>query len=286
MKRSRSRSVASGAYSPSWAASASNGIRSSQARWSMVSPARSGAAGATTPRWARRRSRSAGPSIGPIFSDDSMSRTYRFVLAVLSPIVRRWGRLEVSGLEHLPADGPCLLAGNHDSYWDPIAVGVAAVSRRQIKALAKSSLWKPGLRHVLDGMGQIPIQRGKGDAGAMDRAVEELRAGACIGIFPEGTRSKGTELRARSGFGRLALAVPEAEVVSVAITGAVDIPRFPTRPRVSVHFFRPALGGLQEGEDASALGARLLAEIWSRAPRVAAGRRIRAGTDDAQRAAA
>src|SRR3954447_23179576 len=285
MKRSRSRSVASGAYSPSWAASASNGIRSSHARWSMVSPARSGAAGATTPRWARSRSRSAGPSMGPIFSDALMSRTYRFVLAVLSPLVRRWGRVEVSGLEHLPAEGPCLLAGNHDSYWDPIAVGVAAASRRQIKALAKSSLWKPGLRHVLDGMGQIPIQRGKADAGAMDRAVEELRAGACIGIFPEGTRSKGTELRARSGFGRLAQAVPEAEVVCVAITGTVDIPRFPKRPRVGVHFYRPAEGGLRAGEDAAALGARLLVELRERAPRVACGRKIRAA-EEPQRAPA
>jgi 1-acyl-sn-glycerol-3-phosphate acyltransferase len=202
-----------------------------------------------------------------------MTRTYRFAMTVCSPIVRWWGRLEVTGLEHLPADGPVLLAGNHDSYWDPVAVGVAALKRRQVQALAKSSLWKPGLRHVLDGMGQIPIERGKGDVGAMDRAVEELRAGACIGIFPEGTRSKGRDLRARSGFGRLALAVPEAEVVCVAITGSTDIPRFPKRPRVGVHFFRPAQGGLREGEDAAALGARLLAELRERAPRVAAGRR-------------
>ena len=210
-----------------------------------------------------------------------MTRTYRFAMTVCSPIVRRWARLEVSGLEHLPADGPCLLAGNHDSYWDPVAVGVAALKRRQVQALAKSSLWKPGLRHVLDGMGQTPIQRGKGDAAAMDRAIEELRAGACIGIFPEGTRSKGTELRARSGFGRLAQEVPEAAVVSVAITGTVDIPRFPKRPRVTVHFFRPAGGGLREGEDAAALGARLLAELRERAPRVTHGRKTRAGAMEA-----
>ena len=193
-------------------------------------------------------------------------------MTVCRPIVRSWGRLEVNGLEHLPPTGPVLLAGNHDSYWDPVAVGVAALPVRQVQALAKSSLWKPGLGRILDGMGQIPIERGKGDSGAMDRAFEELRAGACIGIFPEGTRSKGRELRARSGFGRLAQAVPEAEVVCVAITGTTDIPRFPRRPRVTVSFFRPALGGLQEGEDATALGARLLQELRERAPRVVAGR--------------
>jgi 1-acyl-sn-glycerol-3-phosphate acyltransferase len=202
-----------------------------------------------------------------------MTRTYRFALAVLSPIVRGWGRLDVSGLEHLPTDGPVLLAGNHDSYWDPVAVGIAGLPRRQVQALAKSSLWKPGLGKVLDGMGQIPIERGKGDAHAMDRAIAELRAGACIGIFPEGTRSKGKELRARSGFGRLAAEVPEAQVVCVAITGTTDIPRFPRRPRVSVRFFTPSGGGLRPGEDAAALGARLLAEIRAVAPITAAGRK-------------
>lgn len=202
-----------------------------------------------------------------------MTRTYRLAMAALSPVVRGWGRLEVSGLEYLPDTGPVLLAGNHDSYWDPVAVGIAGLPRRQIQALSKASLWKPGLGKILDGMGQIPIDRGKGDAHAMDRAIAELRAGACIGIFPEGTRSLGRELRARSGFGRLAAEVPEAQVVCVAVTGTVDIPRLPHRPRVSVRFFTPSGGGLQPGEDAAALGARLLAEIRALAPITAAGRR-------------
>jgi len=206
-----------------------------------------------------------------------MTRTYRFAMAVCSPVLRGWGRLEVSGLEHLPADGPVLLAGNHDSYWDPIAVGVAGLPRRQIQALAKSSLWKPGLSPILDRMGQIPIERGKGDAHAMDRAIEELRAGACIGIFPEGTRSKGRELRARSGLGRLAEAVPEAPIACVAVTGTTDIPRFPHRPRVTVEFFTPSGGGRRPGEEASALGARLLAELRAKAPITAAGRKRSAG---------
>ena len=203
-----------------------------------------------------------------------MTRTYRFAMTVCAPIVKWWGRLEVSGLEHLPEGGPVLLAGNHDSYWDPVAVGVAALRRRQIQALAKNTLWKPGLGKILDGMGQIPVDRGAGDVHAMDRAVEELRAGACIGIFPEGTRSKGRVLRAKSGFGRLAQAVPEAQVVSVAITGTTDIPRFPKRPRVTVRFFRPEHGGLQPGESHADLGARLLAEIRTTAPISPCGRRL------------
>jgi 1-acyl-sn-glycerol-3-phosphate acyltransferase len=205
-----------------------------------------------------------------------MTRGYRIAMKICSPIVRRWARLEVEGLEHMPESGPVLLAGNHDSYWDPIAIGVAALPRRQIRALAKSSLWKvKGLGGVLDSMGQIPIERGKSDQRAMQRAIDELRGGACIGIFPEGTRSLGRELRARSGFGRLAEAVPEAEVVCVAVTGTVDIPRFPRRPRVWVKFFRPADGGLAQGEEAPALAVRLLEEIRGHAPIAVAGRKRR-----------
>jgi 1-acyl-sn-glycerol-3-phosphate acyltransferase len=199
--------------------------------------------------------------------------TYRFVMAATTPIVRWWGRLHVHGLEHLPPEGPVLLAGNHDSYWDPIAVGIAALPRRQVKALAKSSLWKPGLRRILDGMGQIPIRRGTGDAHAMDRAIDELRAGACIGVFPEGTRSLGRQLRPRSGLGRLHDAVPEAQVVCVAVQGTVDIPRFPKRPRVRVEFFAPEQGPRLPGESAAELGVRLVAELRGRAPIAHAGRR-------------
>jgi 1-acyl-sn-glycerol-3-phosphate acyltransferase len=158
-----------------------------------------------------------------------------------------------------------LLAGNHDSYWDPVVVGMAALRRRQIKALAKSSLWKVrGLGPVLDGMGQIPIERGAGDVGALDRAVAELRAGSCIGVFLEGTRTLGRTLRARSGFGRLAELVPEAEIVCCTVVGTVELARFPHRPRVRVEFFRPAPG--PPGESPAELSTRLLAEIRARAP--------------------
>jgi len=198
-------------------------------------------------------------------------------MGVCSPIVRGWGRLEVEGLETLPVSGPVLLAGNHDSYWDPVAVGVAALRRRQIRALAKSTLWKVRpLAPILDGMGQIAIERGAGDNGRFAVWRHAWRAGACIGVFPEGTRSLGRTLRARSGFGRLAAAVPEAEVVCVAVSGTVDIPRFPKRPRVRVRFFRPAGGGLAHGEEAAALAMRLLEEIRSHAPIAVAGRRSKA----------
>ncbi len=215
---------------------------------------------------------------------DRLAPAYHAVmLASWLPLVP-WGRLEVSGLEHLPESGPVLLAGNHDSYWDPIAVGFAARGRRQIHALAKDSLWKfKPIGKVLDGMGQIPIKRGAGDAEALSAAVEALREGKCIGVFLEGTRSLGRQLRARSGFGRLAAAVPEAEIVCVRVVGTTDVAAFPTRPAVTVRFFRPEGGGPAPGESAADFGARLLAELRSEAPVVAAGRRRRAALAAAER---
>jgi 1-acyl-sn-glycerol-3-phosphate acyltransferase len=200
---------------------------------------------------------------------------YRAAMTLCIPAVRWWGQLEVVDLRVLPESGPTLLVGNHDSYWDPVAVGVAALGRRQVQALAKDSLWRvPGLSPVLNGMGQIPIIRGGGDAGAMARAEEELRAGACIGVFPEGTRTKGSVLAARGGIGRLARAVPEATVVCCAITGTVDIVKAPARPRVRVEFFRPATVDMELSD--RDLAARLLEEIRARAPIVAAGRKVSA----------
>lgn len=189
------------------------------------------------------------------------TRTYRAVMALARPVAL-WGKLSVEGLESLPESGPLLVVGNHDSHWDPVMVGVAAIKRRQIRALAKAELWDVrGLGPILHGMGQIPIERGSGDKEALARAIETLRAGACIGVFPEGTRSRGKVLRARSGIGRLALEVPEAHVSLVAIEGTSDLTGFPRRPRIRIRFLEPAGGQPRPEEEPSELSARLLAEL-------------------------
>jgi 1-acyl-sn-glycerol-3-phosphate acyltransferase len=194
------------------------------------------------------------------------TRTYRIAMTVNLPVAR-WGRLEVSGVETLPASGPILLVGNHDSHWDPVMIGFSARKRRMIRALAKSQLWDVrGLAPVLNGMGQIPIVRGAGDAQALANAIEALREGSCVGVFPEGTRSRGKVMRARSGVGRLALEVPEAHVSCVAVSGTADLTGFPKRPRIKVHFFDPAGGQPRPDEDPGDLSARLMAEIRAIAP--------------------
>src|ERR1700742_468419 len=204
---------------------------------------------------------------------EPISRAYRSVMIASSPGVVWWGRLRVTGLELLPVEGPLLLVGDHDSYWDTVATGIAARGRRQIRALAKSSMWKNRLLGaVLTGMGQIPIERGSGDGGALDRAIEELRNGACIGIYPEGTRSLGRALRARSGIGYLARAGPEATIIGGACNGTVAIPRVPrARPQVRVEFFAFDRPSIAPEESPQEYGARLLTQLRQRAPIEVAG---------------
>jgi 1-acyl-sn-glycerol-3-phosphate acyltransferase len=199
--------------------------------------------------------------------------TYRIAMAICVPVVRLWGRLKVEGVEVLPRSGPVLLVANHDSQTDPLAIGVAARHRRQIRALAKRSLWdKPGLGRVLDGMGQIPIERAAGDFDALVNAVAALRRGSCVGVFPEGTISVGRTLRARSGIGRLALEVPEARLVCATVEGTPALARFPERPRIRVRFFEPASGQTAPSETPAGLSQRLLDELRALAPPVDAGR--------------
>ena len=199
--------------------------------------------------------------------------TYRVVMWVATPFVRWWGRLRVRGADLLDGPGPVLICANHDSQWDPLVVGVAARGV-QVRALAKASLWNNKIvARVLNGMGQIPIDRGRGDVAALSAAIEQLDSGRCVGVFPEGTISRGEVMRPLSGAGRLALAVPGTRIVAASITGAVDIARFPARPRITVEFFEPLDGQPHDGENAIKLTRRIMADVRAQAPFVAAGRR-------------
>lgn len=197
---------------------------------------------------------------------------YDLIAWLLRPIVW-WGRVRAEGLEHVTAGGPLLVVPNHDSQMDPVVIGLALRLRRRLRYLAQAELWKiPGLGWFLNGMRQIPIRRGTGDSGALDRAVDALRAGDAVAVFPEGRLSWGERVRARSGVGLLAGWVPEARIVLCTIEGTTDYVRFPKRPRVTVRFFAPAEGGIKPGEEPAAFSARLLRELRERVPVVPAGR--------------
>jgi 1-acyl-sn-glycerol-3-phosphate acyltransferase len=211
----------------------------------------------------------------PSTARPSFSFVYRLIMLLVRPIVGWWGRLEVRGASLIPDTGPTLLVSNHDTNWDPLIVGVAARRRAQIRAVAKSELWcRQPLAWVLDRMRQLPITRGRADRAELGRIMRTLASGACVGIFPEGRLSGGDTVRAFSGAGWLAKVVPEARVVAVAITGAVDLSRFPARPRILVEFFEPLGGQRRADESAIGFSRRVMTDIRDRAPAVAAGRLV------------
>jgi 1-acyl-sn-glycerol-3-phosphate acyltransferase len=177
-----------------------------------------------------------------------------------------WGRVRVSGLDAVPERGPLLVVPNHDSQMDPVVLGVALRKRRMLRFLARADLWKiPGLAPVMNGMRQIPIERGARDSSALDSATQALRAGEAICVFPEGKLSLGERLRARSGVARLGAACPEAAIVLAAISGTTDYVRFPRRPRVSIELFGAPPDVLEPQQ--------LLDAVRERVPPVPAGRR-------------
>ena len=126
-------------------------------------------------------------------------------------------RLEVEGCERVPLEGPLIVACNHISYVDPVALGVALP--RPVWFMAKVELFRiPVLGPVIAGLGAYPVDRGKGDVAAIKTSVRQLRMGRAIGIFPEGTRNlSGTE-RVHTGVALLA-SLSGAPVIPAYVLG-------------------------------------------------------------------
>jgi 1-acyl-sn-glycerol-3-phosphate acyltransferase len=153
---------------------------------------------------------------------------YRVVVHVSTPLVRGPFRLTVSGLEHVPPEG-LVVAANHTSNLDPWPLGVALYPR-QLHFMAKSELWKPGLRTLLAAVGSFPVRRGEGDVEAFETAVRLVQAGGVMAMFPEGTRrSKGLrkkhEPRPHTGTARIAFS-SGAPLIPAAIRGMDRLSRF------------------------------------------------------------
>jgi glycerol-3-phosphate dehydrogenase (NAD(P)+) len=140
------------------------------------------------------------------------------VRGILQPFFHVYFRLSRIGREHIPAEGPVILAANHRSFLDPFVIAVMA--RRPIYFVAKKELFvnRP-IAWLLGALGAFPIDRHGGDQGAMATARTILERGEGVLIFPEGTRIRPGALgRPKRGVGRLALE-SGAPVVPIAVHG-------------------------------------------------------------------
>jgi 1-acyl-sn-glycerol-3-phosphate acyltransferase len=137
------------------------------------------------------------------------SRLYRIVAAASRPIVQRLYRLQVHGLEHVPAHGGFVVAANHTSNLDPWPLGIA-LWPRPLHFMAKHEAWRPPLSWVIAAAGSFSVRRGEGDVEAIRTATRLCREGRVMAMFPEGTRrSKGLRKKHRprphTGAARIAL---------------------------------------------------------------------------------
>ena len=156
---------------------------------------------------------------------------YWLVRAVLQPFFHIYFRLSRIGREHLPADGPVIIAANHRSFLDPFVI--ATMARRPMYYVAKQEMFTSAWRSwVLNALGAFPVQRGVGDAEMIETARAILARGDILLMFPEGTRTRPGALgNPRRGVGRLALETG-APVVPVAVIGTEDVRRgWRIRPR-------------------------------------------------------
>jgi len=148
---------------------------------------------------------------------------YKILHAILAPIIKTFWIGEVIGLENIPKTGGCIIAANHESYFDFLCF--TAICPRKLHYLAaekffRSSFWRPIMRLT----GQIKVDRhSKDKEEAYGQVISALKQHRIIGIFPEGTRTADGELnRAFTGIAKFALKA-QVPIVPVGIIGTYDI---------------------------------------------------------------
>jgi 1-acyl-sn-glycerol-3-phosphate acyltransferase len=165
---------------------------------------------------------------------------YALVRAIVTPFLRLYFRMHISGAEHLPATGAAIIAPNHKSFLDSFFIAVC--TRRHVRFMAKTELIEAHYGGLLVRLGAFPVRRGESDAEALETATVILRQGGLLALFPEGTRVRDPDElgHPRRGAGRLALE-SGAPLLPCAITGTerLFLGPIPKPRRVQVAFSEP-----------------------------------------------
>lgn len=179
-------------------------------------------------------------------ADHIWARTHRadwvqdLARVILAPLCMVFYRVKPIDTAMVPQSGPAIIAPNHFSTLDHFFV--AMYLRRRVRYMAKSQLFRGALAPILRHVGAFPVRRGARDEDAMATALEILRKGGVVVIYPEGGRSRDESIaqRARPGVGRMALE-SGAPVVPVAIHGSQRARNWKRLefPKVTVRFGTP-----------------------------------------------
>lgn len=194
------------------------------------------------------------PTVGGVEPYDVARRLVR---AELFP----YARFDVEGVEeHIPSEGPFILAANHRSYFDVAAIAlVVAKSRRPARFLGKRELFDaPVIGQIGRAFGGIPVDRAGKAANALHEAERVLEAGEGLIILPQGTIPRGhaffdPELSGKTGVARLA-AASGAPVIPVGLWNTESVwPRSSQIPHV-LNLFSPPTVRIRVGPPVKALG--------------------------------
>lgn len=161
-------------------------------------------------------------------------RWYTAFRWTLGTFLRTYFRLHMTGMSNVPRTGPAVLVSNHQSWLDP---WLLAVKLPRIVAFMAKAEWftQPAANHVLREIGVFPVQRGEADARAIKLALQVLREGELLGMFPEGTRSPSGELQLmRAGAVRIAEKMDVPIVPACVVGSARLMPKGALFPRPGV----------------------------------------------------
>ncbi|MFZ4718583.1 MAG: HAD-IB family hydrolase [Ilumatobacteraceae bacterium] len=181
----------------------------------------------------------------------------RLALSFTHPLLFPYAKFHITGIEHIPSNGPAIIVGNHRSYFDPIAIGMTiGRTDRTVRFLGKKEVFDaPVVGQFASAMGGIRVERGTGSDAPLQAAADALAAGDLVAIMPQGTIPRGRafydpKLKGRWGAARLA-AMSGAPVIPVGLWGTEKVwPRSARVPNV-LNVVNPPLVTVTVGEPVS-----------------------------------
>ncbi|MCC7299934.1 MAG: (d)CMP kinase [Verrucomicrobia bacterium] len=192
---------------------------------------------------------------------------YRLTCKVFGICLKVCNQYKIYGIRNVPKTGGVIIASNHASYLDPPAVGASSRKMRMTHFMARDTLFRnPLMGAFLRRVGVIPLDREKGDIKAMKTAIQLLKDGASVALFPEGTRSLDGELQPpKPGIGFL-VAKGQAPVVPVYVHGSYaawskhsgGLKRLPVSVIFGKLITQEEIRSLGEGRDAYSLIGELI----------------------------
>ena len=171
---------------------------------------------------------------------------YKFLKVIYSSLLKILYMPIAKGTENIPEEGAVIFVGNHRHAFDPVVV--MTHTKRIVHYMAKESLFK-GIHGILfRGIGLIKIYRTKSNPTAVVEAVEILKNGGTVGIFPEGTRNKTDKELLKFRHGAVAIAKQaDARIVPFAIRGEYKL----FRKGLEIEFGEPVDISAMEIEEAN-----------------------------------